>query len=482
MTDLPLDDDPEAFRAAAHRAVDWVADYLENIRRRRVLSDAKPGEIAARFAGSPSAGGRSYDELLAQFERDILPGVTHWNHPSFHAYFSITGSQAGIIAETLSSALNLNGMLWKTSPALTELEEVTLGWLRDALGLPTNLFGIINDTASINTFLALAAARESRAPHIREEGMTGRHLPQFRIYCSDQAHSSVDKAALALGFGMRGIVRIASDEHYRMRPDLLEAQMERDVAEGMLPVAVVATLGTTSTGSLDPLPRVAEIAARHGAWLHVDASYAGSAAISRRFRALWNGIEAADSLVVNPHKWLFTQFDLGVLYTKHPDVLRETFSLVPEYLKTSESDVTNFMDYGLQLGRRFRALKLWMVLEHYGTDKLARRIEDHCDYAVRLAEQLSARRSIEIVAGPNFSVLAFRRVIRDGKETDEKASDAATQRLLDALNDSGELFLSHSRLRDRLVIRVAIGNGATLWSDVTKIVARVDEALEKSEA
>lgn len=482
MIDRPLDDDPEAFRAAAHRAVDWVADYLQNIRSRRVLSDVRPGDISSRFEETPSRDGRSYDDLFEQFERDILPGVTHWNHPSFHAYFSITGSQAGVIAETLSSALNLNGMLWRTSPALTELEEVTLGWLRDALGLPGNLFGVINDTASINTFLALAAARERTGLRIRQDGLTGRALPQFRVYCSDQAHSSVDKAALALGFGMRGIVRIGSDARYRMRPELLEAQIAQDVAEGMLPVAVVATLGTTSTGSLDPLPEIADIAARHRAWLHVDASYAGSAAISRRYRSIWNGIEGADSLVVNPHKWLFTQVDLGVLFTRHPEVLRETFSLIPEYLATSESDVTNFMDYGLQLGRRFRALKLWMVLEHYGTDRIAGRIEDHCDYAERLATELARRSGIEVVAGPNFSVLAFRRVVRTQDGIDEKASEAATQLLLDAMNRSGSLYVSHSRLDGRLVIRVAIGNGATLWSDVAKILSEIDGSLNEGAA
>lgn len=480
MHERRLDDDPEEFRLAAHQAVEWIADYLTGIRQHPVLSSEKPGSIRSRFADTPSLAGTDYEQLLEKFRADILPGITHWNHPRFFAYFSITGSQAGVLGELLCSALNVNGMLWKTSPAVTELEQVVLGWLRDALGLPPELFGIINDTASINTFLALAAAREATGLEVRERGLTGRTLPLLRIYCSDQAHSSVDKAALALGFGKAGVARIASDEQFRMRPEALADQMAQDRASGHVPVAIVATLGTTSTGSVDPLPEIAEIAASSGAWLHVDASYAGSAAISPRFRDLWRGIERADSLVINPHKWLFTQVDCSVLYTRRPDVLKQTFSLVAEYLQTSEEDVVNYMDYGLQLGRRFRALKLWLVLEHYGLERLARRIEEHCEYAKRLAAELARRDDIELLAPPSFSVVVFRRVVRRGGVIDEPASERATTSLLETINDSGRLFVSHTRLSGKLAIRVAIGNGATLWTDVAMLLEFLEQATSSS--
>src|SRR5947207_7368726 len=379
-----LDPNSREFREAGHRLVDWVADYLDNVDRHDVLSRVAPGDVERALPPSPREDGRPYDALLADFESKILPGITHWNHPAFFAYFSITGSQAGILAELLIAALNANGMLWKTSPALTELESVTLRWLREALGLPGDLFGIINDTASINSFLALAAAREALGLGIRAHGMTGRDLPPLRVYCSEHAHSSIDKAALALGFGARGIVHIASDEQFRMRPDALEGAIARDRAEGALPCFVVATTGTTSTGAVDPVRAVGEIARREKIWLHVDSAYAGSATICPEFRWIWDGLEYADSIVVNPHKWLFTPIDCSVLYTRKPDVLRETFSLIPEYLKTTDTAEVNYMDYGLQLGRRFRALTLWLVMEHYGRDRMPAVTRDHVAYATRL--------------------------------------------------------------------------------------------------
>lgn len=469
---LTLDDGVDEFRKAGHEAIDWVAGFLENLDRYDVLSRVKPGEIAAQFGPAPSREGRPLEDLLREFDEKIVPGITHWNHPAFFAYFAITGSQPGILADLLSTALNANGMLWKSSPALTELEQVSLEWLRGALGLPEGLFGIINDTASINSFLALAAARETTGCNIRAEGMTGRTLPQFRVYCSDQAHSSIEKGALALGFGTRGVTKIESDDAFRMRVDLLEEAIAADRKNGVLPVAIAATLGTTSTASVDPLPEIGAIAKREKIWLHVDAAYAGSATIAPEYRWLWKGIENADSIVVNPHKWLFTPFDCGVLYTRRPDALKETFSLVPEYLKTSESDVINYMDYGLQLGRRFRALKLWMVLEHYGLDRLGATIRQHVGYAERLAAELQARDDIELIAPQMFSVVVFRRIVRGaGGMIDEAASERASMGLLETMNASGRLFVSHTKLKNRFGIRVAIGNGATTWDHVSRILA-----------
>ncbi len=466
-----LDPSSREFREAGHRLIDWIADYLDRVDERNVLARVKPGEIAAQFGSAPSADGRPYPALLADFESKIVPGITHWNHPAFFAYFSITGSQAGILAELLTAALNANGMLWKTSPSLTELETVTLEWLRKSLGLPEGLFGIINDTASINSFLALAAAREALGLDIRGKGMTGRGLPPLKLYCSEHAHSSIEKGALALGFGTTGVVKIESDEAYRMDPEALGAAIARDRAAGDLPCAVSATLGTTSAASVDPLPKIAAIARREDLWLHVDAAYAGSATIEPSFRWLWDGIDAADSIIVNPHKWLFTPIDCSVLYTRRPEVLRQTFSLVPEYLKTTDTAEVNYMDYGLQLGRRFRALKLWMVMEHYGTDRLRAVIRDHVAYAQRLASELTKRHDVELLAPQSFSLVVFRRIVRDGGGAiDEGASERASSELLERMNASGRLFVSHTRLRKRFGIRVAIGNGATQWEHVARVL------------
>ena len=461
-----LDPNSREFREAGHRLVDWVADYLDNVDGHDVLARVQPGDVERSLPPSPRDDGRPYDALLADFESKILPGITHWNHPAFFAYFSITGSQAGILAELLIAALNANGMLWKTSPALTELETVTLRWLREALGLPGDLFGIINDTASINSFLALAAAREALGLGIRSEGMTGRNLPPLRVYCSEHAHSSIEKGALALGFGQSGVVQIESDDALRMRPDALEAAIARDRAAGALPCCVVATTGTTSTGSVDPVPAIAAIAQRETMWLHVDSAYAGSATIVPELRFLWDGVEHADSIVVNPHKWLFTPIDCSVLYTKKPDVLRETFSLIPEYLKTTDTAEVNYMDYGLQLGRRFRALKLWMIMEHYGLERMRAVIRGHVAYAKRLAEELQKRDDVELIAPQMFSVVVFRKVVPG----DEAASEHATMDALERMNASGRLFVSHTRLRGKYGIRVAIGNGATEWEHVARVL------------
>lgn len=455
-----LDPTTDEFRAAGHRLIDWVADYLGNIDDYDVLSRVQPGDIAKQFAAAPSESGRPYDDLVADFQTKIVPGITHWNHPAFFAYFSITGSQAGILAELLTAALNANGMLWRTSPSLTELETVTLGWLRDALGLPSNLFGIINDTASINSFLALAAAREATGLDIRRKGMTGRDLPPLRVYCSEQAHSSIEKGALALGVGAEGVIKIESDDAFRMKPEALEAAIARDRAAGALPMAIVATAGTTSTASVDPVRRIGEIAAREKVWFHVDAAYAGSATICPEYRWLWDGVEYADSIVTNPHKWLFTPIDFGVLYTRKPDVLRETFSLIPEYLKVPDTAEINYMDYGLQLGRRFRALKLWMVFEHYGVERLRNVIRDQIDFAKRLADELLKIDGVELLAPQSFSVVVFR-----------KGSDEETAAIMERMNASGQLFVSHTKLNGKYGIRVAIGNGATEWRHVERVLS-----------
>jgi len=463
-----LDPTSDEFRAAGHKLIDWIADYLDGVDRYDVLSRVKPGDIEKQFAAKPSVDGRPYDAILAEVDEKIMPGVTHWNHPAFFAYFSITGSQAGILAELLTAALNVNGMIWRTSPSLTELETVTLRWLREALGLPDDLFGIINDTASINSFLALAAARQAAAPNMRTHGFAG--APTLRVYCSEHAHSSIEKGALALGLGIEGVVQIPGDRTFAMDVDALEAAIARDRAAGFVPCAISATVGTTSSAAIDPVRRIAAIAKREKAWLHVDAAYAGPATICPEFRWLWDAIESADSIVVNPHKWLFTPIDCSVLYTRHPEILRETFSLVPEYLKTTDTAEVNYMDYGLQLGRRFRALKLWFLFEHYGVAKMQSVIRQHVADAARLAAELQKRDDTELIAPQKLSVVVFRKVVRNDGVIDEAASERASIEALERMNASGRLFVSHTRLAGRYGIRVAIGNGATEWEHVARVL------------
>ena len=453
----PLGDmDREAFRREAHRLADWIAEYLSGSERYPVLARVRPGEIREHLPAAPPAAGESFDAIFADFERVLVPGLTHWNHPNFFAYFAITGSAPGVLAEFLSAALNVQAMLWRTSPAATELEEVTLSWLRQLLGLPPEFEGVIYDTASISTLHALAAAREVHVPHVRTAGLSGRDLPRFRVYCSDQTHSSIDKAVILLGLGYEALRKIPSDGEFRMRPDALAAAIAEDRGAGWLPIAVVATVGTTSSTSVDPVPEIARIARDEHLWLHVDAAYAGVAAMVPGWEWILRGAEQADSLVVNPHKWLFTPFDLSAFYCRRMDVIRAAFALIPEYLKTIEAaPVRNLMDTGVQLGRRFRALKLWMVLRHFGADGLRARLAEHMRLARQFADWVDADPLFERLAPVPFSVVCFRVRAPGG---DEAAHDRVNERLLDTVNAGGEIFISHTRLDGRFTLRLAIGN------------------------
>jgi aromatic-L-amino-acid decarboxylase len=452
--------DPETFRREAHRVADWIADYLAAPDRFPVLSKSLPGAIRRALPAQPPEFGGRFDDIFADFERIILPGITHWNHPGFFAYFAITGSAPGVLAEFLSAALNVQAMLWRTSPAATELEEVTLDWLRQLVGLPEDFGGVIYDTASVSSLHALAAARERAVPNVRAQGMAGRaDLPGFRIYCSEHAHSSIDKAVVLLGLGHDAVVHVEADAEYRMRPDRLHEAIARDRAAALRPLAVVATVGTTSTTSVDPVKEISSICKREDIWLHVDAAYAGVAAMLPDHRWILDGAEQADSVVINPHKWLFTPFDLSVLYCRRMDVLRAAFALTPEYLRTTEAaPVQNLMDTGIQLGRRFRSLKLWMVLRHFGAEGLRERLAHHIQLAQRFAEWVRAHPDFSVVAPLPFSVVCFR----------AKGSDRLNEQILDAVNATGEVFLSHTRLNDQFVIRLAIGNLRTTEAHVAR--------------
>jgi aromatic-L-amino-acid/L-tryptophan decarboxylase len=459
------DMDPESFRREAHRVADWIADYLANSGKFPVLAQVQPGEISSALPTDAPLQGESFERIFSDFEQILLPGITHWNHPGFFAYFAITGSAPGILAEFLSAALNVQAMLWRTSPAATELEEVTLAWLRKLLGLPSSFDGVIYDTASISSLHALAAAREQVVPSVRELGMAGRgNVPRLRVYCSDQTHSSIDKAVILLGLGQQSVRKISSDSEFRMRADALAHAVADDRSAGWLPLAVVATVGTTSSTSVDPVPAIADICRRESIWLHVDAAYAGVAAMVPGRESILEGADHADSLVVNPHKWLFTPFDLSVLYCRHMDLVRAAFALTPEYLKSVEAaPVRNLMDTGIQLGRRFRALKLWMVLRHFGADGLRARLAEHMRLAQLFASWVDASPDFERLAPVPFSVVCFRARPRQSGD-----ADALNERILESVNATGEMFISHTRLDGSYALRLAIGNLHTTESHVKR--------------
>lgn len=473
--DLPL----EEFQRHAERLSKWIAAYLGSPERYPVLSRVAPGDLGRALPAAMPTEAESLDAILADLDRVIVPGLTHWNHPGFLAYFANTASVPGILGELVSAALNQVGILWRTSPALAELEQATTGWLRDAMDLPPDWFGMLTDTASTSTLQALAAARE-RDPSlkIRERGMAGRSdLPVMRVYCSDQAHSSVDKAVITLGLGHANCVRIASDERFRMRADLLERQIASDLAAGMRPLAVVATLGTTSSTAVDPLPAIADICERHGLWLHADAAYAGVLALVPERRGMFSGLSRADSLVVNPHKWLFTPMDCSVLWTRHPDVLRGAFSLTPEYLRTREQDVAlSYSDYSFQLGRRFRALKLWFVLRAFGLDGLRARLRFHCALAAQFAAGVAQTAPWELLAPADMSVVCFRH--HPAGMDDESALERHNAAILERVNASGRIFMSHTKLAGRYTLRVAIGNLRTTAATLDEAWQLLREAAE----
>jgi aromatic-L-amino-acid decarboxylase len=449
----------------------WIAEYYAHPEAFRVLPAVRPGDVVAQLPERAPEHGESFEEIFEDFKRIIVPATTHWNHPRFFAYFATSAEPSAVAAEALSATLDVKAMLWRTSPAATELEEVTMRWLADLLDLPREWTGIIYDTASIAGFTALAAAREALGLDVRRLGMTGRDLPRLRIYISDQTHSHVEKAAIALGIGQENVVQIPSDANFSMDVNELERRVAEDIEAGMRPLAIVATAGTTSTTSFDPLEAIADVAQRYGVWYHVDAAYAGNAAAVPEFRHLLRGAERADSFVVNPHKWLFVPMDLSVLFVKDESIVRQAFSLVPEYLTTPESGVVNYMDYGLQLGRRFRALKLWFVLRHLGVEGIRALLREHVALAQELAAKIEASDEWELLAPHPLSVVCFRYCGAPEAERDE-----FNERLLEAVNASGTGFISHTKLNGQYTIRVAIGNLRTTHEDVERLWERLQIA------
>ncbi|HXS02642.1 MAG TPA: pyridoxal-dependent decarboxylase [Pyrinomonadaceae bacterium] len=465
----------EEFRRIGHELIDWIADYFEKIDDLPVLAAVEPGDLKAKLPSTPPAQGEPMADIVADLDRLIVPALTHWSHPSFFAYFATSTSAPGIFGELLSAAFDNKAMLWRTSPASTELEEVVLDWLRQMMGLDPGMQGIIYDTASVSTLHALAAAREGVEQRIREEGMSGRpDLPLLRVYVSEQSHSSVEKAVITLGLGQRGMRKIPTDSEFRMNAKALAEAINEDKRNGYLPFCIVATVGTTSTSSIDPVREIIPIGEEHAMWLHVDAAYAGSAAIVPEFRKILDGCERADSIVTNPHKWLFTPFDLSVLYCRHMDLLKRAFSLVPEYLRTPEEEkVRSGSDYGIQLGRRFRALKLWMVLRYFGHEGLAARIREHCRLAQLFAIWIDESDDWEIMAPVPLGLVCFR-----ANPKDRDGLDALNEAIMHGVNASGRALLSHTRLNDKLTLRLSIGNIRTTEQHVRQVWQLLNEQLQ----
>ena len=474
----------EEFRRYGHELIDWIANYFEHIEDLPVLAQMEPGDLKAQLPSSPPEQGESMQAILADIDRLIVPALTHWSHPSFFAYFATSTSAPGILGELLSAAFDVKSMLWRTSPASTELEEVALDWLRQMMGLDAGMSGFIYDTASVSSMHAIAAAREGVELRIREEGMSGRKdLPLLRVYASEQAHSSIDKGIITLGLGQRSLRKIPSDKEFRMDAKALATAIDEDKRNGILSFCVVATVGTTSTSSIDPVPAIAEICEQHKLWLHVDAAYGGSAAIVPEMRHIVDGCEAADSLVLNPHKWLFTPFDLSVLYCRHLDLLRRAFSLVPEYLRTPEQEkVRSGSDYGVQLGRRFRALKLWMIIRYFGHRGLAARIRDHCRLAQLFASWVETANDWEVMAPAPFALVCFRACPAiDGEAEDVRGKrlDALNEAIMHGVNATGKALLSHTKLNDKLTLRLSIGNIRTTEKHVKEVWDLLNVQLKK---
>ena len=462
LGDIPA----EEFRKHLHAVADWIADYREGIASLRISPTAPPGAIRAQLPTNAPEEGESLGEILADIDRVIMPGVMHWAHPQFVGYFGATTTAPGILAEMIAGALNINAMTWRTSPVATELETHVLQWLQQWLGLGDSFTGVVYDTASISTMHALAAAREQAGSAIRARGLSGRgEVPMFRVYTSDQAHSSVDKAAIALGLGEENVRRVPSDEQFRMNIDTLRERVASDLRDGYKPLAVVATVGTTSTASVDPVSAIAALCREHGMWLHIDAAYGGGLALLPECDWVKAGWNDADSLVINPHKMLFVPFDFSALYVRDIARLRNVFTLVPEYLRGDAAGAeVNYMDYGVQLGRRFRALKAWMVWRTFGRSGIAARIRDHLRLAQLFTEWVNEDERFELSAPTVMGVVCFRI-----KAADDTAADALNSRMVETINAAGETYLMQTKLRGRAVMRFGLGNLLTTEEHVRRV-------------
>jgi aromatic-L-amino-acid decarboxylase len=469
------------FIESATRVAEWIAEYRRKLPSLPVLPDLSPGDVLSRLPKSSPESPEPLEALLEDLDQLIVPGLTHWNHPGFLAYFSSSSSDPGVLAEFIAAALNVNAMLWKTAPAASELETRMVEWVRGFVGLPPDFDGVLQDTASSSSFTALLAARERALPGTREHGLfsRGETVGRPRVYQSDQAHSSIDKAVIAAGIGLEGIRRIPSDARFRMDPEALRRQLSADRKAGEIPVMICGTIGTTSTASVDPIAEIAAISAEHGVWLHVDAAYAGPAAALPELEPLFDGWQRADSIVLNPHKWLTTPIDCSVLLFRDPGAVRRSLSSTPAYLETGV-EARNLMDFGLPLGRRFRALKLWFLFRRQGAEALRSMLRSHIALAGSFAERIAADGRFELAAPPSFSTVCFQAVppAGRGESCGREATNTWNRGLLDMVNRRGRVFLSHTELCGRFVLRLAVGSAWVRQEDIDAAIEELRVAYE----
>lgn len=466
----------EEFIKYGYELINWAADYLEKVGSLPVLPGIKPGNVKAQLPRQAPQTGQPFNQIIPDIEKIITPGVTHWQHPNFMAYFNSSGSMPGILGELAAAAYNTNGMIWKSNPASTELEETVLNWFRQMLGLPSEFFGIVYDSASVSTLHGIAAAREYAGLNIRTNGMCG--LPKLRLYCTEHAHSSIDKACLTLGIGMEGIRRIPCGKDFAMIPSELEKAVKEDRAAGYVPFCVTATIGTTSSTAVDPVDEIAAVCQKENLWLHLDSAYAGVTAILPEMKNYFKGFEKADSFVVNPHKWLFVPLDFSLLYTRRPQVLKQAFSLVPEYLKTQEDNIAvNYMDYGVQLGRRFRSLKFWFVLRYFGVEGLQERLREHLRLAQLFAKWVDEDPMFQRLAPVPFSTICFR--AKPGGWDDTEKLNALNEKLLNEVNSTGKVFIVHTKLNGVFTIRMVISGLRTEEEHIKLAWQVIKDSLKK---
>ncbi|MFJ2548594.1 DOPA decarboxylase [Pseudomonas sp. NPDC087612] len=467
---------PEEFRKHGHQLIDLIADYRQGVGELPVMAQVEPGYLKAALPGSAPVQGEPFENILKDVDQLVMPGLSHWQHPDFFGYFPSNGTLSSVLGDFLSTGLGVLGLSWQSSPALSELEETTVDWLRQMVGLSAQWSGVIQDTASTSTLVALISARERSSDYaLAKGGLQGQGKP-LMIYTSAQAHSSVDKAALLAGFGKDNIRYIDTDDDFAMRPQALAAAIEQDLADGLQPCAVVATTGTTATTALDPLQPIGQIAREHGLWLHVDSAMAGSAMILPECRWMWDGIEQADSIVVNAHKWLGVAFDCSLYFVRDPQHLIRVMSTNPSYLQSAvDSKVKNLRDWGIPLGRRFRALKLWFMLRSEGIENLQQRLRRDLDNAQWLAEQVRGAEGWELLAPVQLQTLCIR---HRGEGLQGEALDAHTRRWADQLNASGVAYVTPATLHGRWMVRVSVGalptereHVAELWRNLQNVVA-----------
>jgi aromatic-L-amino-acid decarboxylase len=466
----------EDFRRAGHQFVDWIAEYFEKIEEYPIVSRLEPGDIKREIPAVPPARGEAMEAIFQDFERVIMPGVTHWQHPGWFAYFPANNSPASVLGELLTAGLGAQCMVWQTSPAAAELEEVVLDWLRQMIGLPAGFSGVIQDTASTATLCALLSAREKASGFASNDN--GLSLP-LTVYASEEVHSSADKGVRIAGFGKKNFRRLPTDAGFSLVPEKLEETLVRDKEAGLVPACVIATVGTTSSGAIDPLRPIGEICRKHAVWFHVDAAWAGTAALLPEKRWILDGAELADSLVFNPHKWMLTNFDCSAYFVRDPGTLVRTFEIHPEYLKTGvDAKVKNYRDWGIQLGRRFRALKLWFVVRSYGVEGLQAMVREHMRLAGLVKDWVEADSRFELLAPVDLALVCFR--LNDGRN--EPALNELNRRFLERVNAAGTIFLTHTTLRGKYTVRLVVGQRTTEERHVRGawdvISAAADEVLK----